>query len=393
LKTASLDLFIFADALGWTLAEKRRFMEDIFRHRQPCETLFGYSCTCDPTILTGELPQDHGHFSFFIYDRAKRAPFAWARKLGWLPEIIAGHHRVRNRISRWTARAFGYTGYFQLYSVPFSKLPWLDYVEKRDLYEPGGILGGQPTIFDYWKQSGLPWMRSDWRSDDATNVTHLKEVLERGEVRLAYLFTSGLDATMHAHTTRSPETDAAFDRFEQWLREIHAIAQTRYERVRLHLFSDHGMTDTLAVSRMMLDFEALGLRFGIDYVAVWDSTMARFWFPGSAAVRDKISAWLEKRDEGRSLTESELRAWGCYFQDGRYGELIYLLNNGVIFAPSFMNQRRVPAMHGFDPAEADSAACWLTNYDCPAPPKRLDGIFGVMKNAADEARSGPVHQR
>jgi len=92
---------------------------------------------------------------------------------------------VRNRVSRWTARANGYTGYFQLYSVPFSRLPWLDYTEKKDIYEPDGILGGQPAIFEYWKKSGLPWMRSDWRSDDATNVAGLKAALKLGEIRLA----------------------------------------------------------------------------------------------------------------------------------------------------------------------------------------------------------------
>ena len=383
MKTASLDLFIFADALGWALAEKRRFMEDVFVQRQPCETLFGYSCTCDPTILTGTLPHEHGHFSFFVHDRARQSPFRWARYLGWIPEIVAGHHRIRNRVSRWTANARGYTGYFQLYSVPFSKLPWLDYTEKRDIYEPGGILGGQPTIFEHWKQSGLPWMRSDWRCNDAVNVAHLKRALGIGEVRLAYLFTSGLDATMHAHTTSGPATDAAFDRFEKWLREIYAIAQDHYEEVRMHLFSDHGMTDTRQTTPMMLEFEALGLAYGRDYVAAWDSTMARFWFPGGTEIRDSVSAWLGKRTEGRIVTEAELKAWGCHFPDGRYGELFYLLHNGTIFAPSFMNQRRVPAMHGFDPAEPDSAASWLANYACPNPPRRLDEIYKIMSSAAE----------
>ncbi|MEI8341346.1 MAG: alkaline phosphatase family protein, partial [Verrucomicrobiota bacterium] len=213
MKKKTLDLFIFADALGWELARKRRFMEDLFPFRQPCDTLFGYSCTCDPSILTGCLPQEHGHFSFFVRARGE-SPFRRARALGWLPELIAGHHRVRNRISRLVAKANGYTGYFQLYSVPFSRLPWLDYTEKRDLYEPGGIIGGQPAIFQFWNQSGRPWMRSDWRCNDATNVAHLKQELERGEVELAYLFTSSLDAVMHAHTTDSPQTDAAFARFE-----------------------------------------------------------------------------------------------------------------------------------------------------------------------------------
>jgi hypothetical protein len=381
MKTESLDLFVFADALGWTQAAKRNFLADLLPLRAPCDTVFGYSASCDPSILTGALPAQHGHFSFFVYDPQK-SPFRWAKNLGWLPEPVAAHHRVRNRVSRWVAKRNNYTGYFQLYSVPFSQLPWFDYTEKRDIYLPGGINGGQTTIFEHWKASGIPWMRSDWRAGDAANIASLKAEIEKGDVRLAYLFTAGLDATMHAHTTNSPETDAAFAKFEQAMREIHALAHSRYREVRIHLFSDHGMTDTVAVSRMRVDFEKAGFVFPRDYAAVWDSTMARFWFPGGDAIREHICDWLRARPEGRILTQEELKSWGCYFPDHKYGEIFYLLNNGTIFAPSFMNRGRVPGMHGFDPREPDSKACWLTSHPCDHTPVQINEIYHVMRAAA-----------
>ena len=386
MKNPSLDLFIFADALGWTQVQRRGFLADLFPHRAPCETIFGYSASCDPSILTGRLPEEHGHFSFFVHE-PRRSPFRWARWLGWLPQLFAAHHRVRNRVSRWVAAHEKYTGYFQLYSVPFSKLPHLDYTEKRDIYLPGGINGGQPTIFEHWEKSGVPWTRSDWRAGDVANVAQLKSELARGAVRLAYLFTAGLDATMHAHTTDSPETDAAFAKFERWVREIHELASAHYDEVRMHVFCDHGMTNTTRVSRMMVDFEKAGFSYGRDYAAVWDSTMARFWFPGGDAVRSALRDWLALRDEGRIVTDRELKAWGCLFPDARYGELFYLLNNGCIFAPSYMNRARVPAMHGFDPAEPDSRACWLTTHAVANPPARINGIFNVMLDAAERAKS------
>ena len=73
---------------------------------------------------------------------------------------------------------------------------------------------------------------------------------------------------------------------------------------------------------------------------------------------------------------------GLPLPDYRYGEVFYLLNNGTIFAPSFMNLRRVPAMHGFDPAMADSAACWLTTHPTLVP-RRINEIYEVMKAAGD----------
>lgn len=381
MKTPSLDLFVFADALGWVQAERRRLLADLLPHRAPCDTLLGYSCTCDPSILTGKLPHEHGHFSFFVF-APERSPFRAARWLGWLPGTLAAHHRVRNVVSRWWARRLGYTGYFQLYSVPFRRLPWLDYTEKRDLYEPGGIIGGQETIFAHWQRSGLPWSRSDWRKGDAENVARLKAELAEGRVRLSYLFTAGLDAVMHAHGTTGAAVDTAFARFAGWMEEIHAVARDHYEEVRLHVFSDHGMANTTATSPMLREFESLGLRYGTDYAAVWDSTMVRFWFPGGPSVLTRVASWLATRSEGRVLTDTELVAHGCHFPDGRYGELWYLLNNGVIFAPSYMNQRRVPGMHGFDPAEPDSQACWLTNHSDYTAPRRIEQIFDVMRAAA-----------
>jgi hypothetical protein len=381
-KTPSLDLFIFADALGWTQVQRRNFLADLFPHRSACGTVFGYSAACDPSILTGKLPAEHGHFSFFVYDPA-HSPFKWARFLSWLPQSLAAYHRVRNRLSRWVAAWNGYTGYFQLYSVPFSFLPLLDYTEKRDIYQPGGINGGQPAIFEHWQKSGVPWARSDWRAGDRPNVEQLKEQITVGKIRLAYLFTAGLDAAMHAHTVSSAETDAAFAQLERWVQEIHALACEHYEVVRIHLFSDHGMTDTVAVSTMMSEFAGAGFVYGRDYAAVWDSTMVRFWFPGGAAIRASIVAWLDARPEGRVVPDAQLREWGCLFPDYRYGEVFYLLNNGTIFAPSFMNLRRVPAMHGFDPAEADSAACWLTTHPTRVP-ARIHEIYEVMKEAGQK---------
>ena len=387
--TPSIDLFVFVDALGWELAQRRRFLTDLLPHRQACDTLFGYSCTCDPSILTGALPYQHGHFSFFTY-APERSPFHWARPLGWIPEIIAAHHRLRNPLSRWVAKNLGYTGYFQLYSTPFKRLPQLDYTEKRDLYEPDGIIGGQPAIFEHWRASGVPWFRSDWRAGDAANMDAMASHLREGKVRLAYLINGGLDATMHAHTTTGPQTDAAFTRLEKWLRDLDTLARTRYAEVRWHIFSDHGMADTHTCSRMMPEFEQLGLRYGKDYAAAWDSTMARFWFPGGASIRTQVETWLAARHEGRLVTEAELKRWCCLFPDRRYGELFYVLNEGVIFAPSFMNQRRVPAMHGFDPDLPQSRACWLTSHEVTEPPARIEGIYHVMRAAADRLAGEPA---
>jgi len=375
-----IDIFIFADALGWAIASRRKFAEKLLPVRNRCETLLGYSSTCDPTILTGAIPSDHGHFSFFI-KAPSESPFTRLRPFGILPEIVAGHHRVRNKVSKFIARRQGYTGYFQLYSVPFSKLPYLDYSEKKDIYEPGGITGGQTTIFEHWQKSGKPWVRSDWRLSDPDNIAHARAEIEKGQVELIYLFTARLDAVMHKYGVDHPEVDAAFDQFEKNLQSLADLASRHYKDVRIHLFSDHGMADVHVCSDMLPRWNKLGLKYGRDYIAVWDSTMARFWFSDDAT-RETATVWLAAQPDGEILTDERLAGYGCLFPDRKYGELFYLLPSGSLFVPSFLNQRKVTAMHGYAPEHPDSAAAWMSNADT-LPVTNLPGIFPVMKAAAE----------
>lgn len=377
----TLHLFIFADALGWELVQHYEVLKAVAPKQNKCATLFGYSATCDPTILTGVSPREHGHFSFFVQSDPSASPFRSMRHIGWLPERIAGYHKLRNQLSRYVAHSKGYTGYFQLYSVPFRFLPWLDYTEKKDIYEPGGIIGGQESIFETWKRSGKDWSRSDWRNGDTRNYADAEELIEKGEVELMYLFTAGLDATMHRHGPWCKETRQAFQAFEERVESLMRLAESKYDDVRLALFSDHGMTEVCQTSDLRVRCEKLPLKYGKDYVAVWDSTMARFWFHNEKS-RALITETLSHATEGRILSADTLREWRCDFPDNAYGELFYLLHPGVLFVPSFLNLSKVPGMHGYAPEHKDSAACWLTNFETHCPVERLEDIFPIMAHAA-----------
>jgi hypothetical protein len=146
------------------------------------------------------------------------------------------------------------------------------------------------------------------------------------------------------------------------------------------------MADTISVSRMMLDFESLGLRYGRDYAAVWDSTMVRFWFPGGATVRRTVEDWLGGRTEGDIVNQKQLSNWRCFFPDGRYGELFYLLRNGTIFAPSYMNRGFVRGMHGYAPTVDDSSACLLSSHAPAAPVTKLSDLHRLMSGAFSQPR-------
>lgn len=138
------------------------------------------------------------------------------------------------------------------------------------------------------------------------------------------------------------------------------------------------MTATPEDYELIPKIDALGLTFGVDYAAVYDSTMARFWFLNPEA-EPAIRAVLEKETQGKILSPEQMKEWGCDFKTNRYGDLFFLVNPGLLLCPSFLGETHLAGMHGYDPTDKDSIASFATNVDLETPPKRLDDLFGLMQ--------------
>ena len=125
---------------------------------------------------------------------------------------------------------------------------------------------------------------------------------------------------------------------------------------------------------------SLSLEFGKDYFAVYDATMARFWFHTEEAER-LIGDALQYLSDGHWLSEETLHSWGCDFPDRRYGDRFYLLKPGILLNPSFMGRYRFAGMHGFDPSHEDSVAFWATNEPHLPRPKGLEDLRRVLSHS------------
>jgi predicted AlkP superfamily pyrophosphatase or phosphodiesterase len=294
---------------------------------------------------------------------------------------------VRRLISKALQAWHGYTGYFQIYNVPFETLPQLDYTEKRDLYQPGGINGGLPTIFDHLRDTGVPFSVSDWRQGDAANLQGATAAVDKGEPAFAYVYLSQLDGLLHSVGTHSSKVPEKMAWYEQRLRKLVEVARRRYRSVKLHVISDHGMADIADTCNLMPEIDALGLRQGHDYAAVYDSTMARFWFlkPGA---REAITSLLAEHPQGRLLSDAELKDFGADFPDQRFGEAFFPLRRGTVLCPCHMGEKPIAGMHGYDPAHADSLATFASTEEPEHAPRRLDDLFGVMQAEADRVSAG-----
>jgi predicted AlkP superfamily pyrophosphatase or phosphodiesterase len=371
----TLSIVTFIDALGWEVLKGRSFMEKELPHRRPLRSTFGFSSACVPSILTGKQPQEHGHWSFF-YKTQGPSPFRGLRWLRHLPRRITDRGRVRSQISKRLKKRLGFKGYFQLYNIPFKHIDRIDYCEKNDLFKPGGINQGD-SIFDRLDDAGVDYHVSDWRSGEPENISSLLGAIEQESIRFAFLYMADMDALLHQVGKDSDRVDEKLEWYEHRLRELLDCAGRHYDEVRLFVCSDHGMATVHTHVDVMTEIESLPLRYGEDYLATYDSTMARFWFETPEA-EAQVRQALSNIHHGRILSDDELEALGCAFAGDQYGELIFLVDPGTIILPSHMGTAPITGMHGYHPDHADSDAALLSNVPPLTDPRGIADVFHLM---------------
>jgi hypothetical protein len=371
-------IFVLIDALGWEWIKANRFLDDVAPYRRALKTVLGYSAGAIPSILTGRQPAEHGRLTMYQRAGASGSPF---RRLRWicnLPPAVVENRYVRRVLKSAAQRCCGIGGYFELYHVPLFSLPYLDVPEKNCVYRPGGV-PGVTSIFDVLHTREVPY-RAYWYAtgSDRELFGQLENELRRGEIEFYFLYLAGVDAFLHEHADDPALVSCFLADYDTGLRRIYEVARQHFTRVGLHVFSDHGMAPTVAT------IDLPSLLAGIDLspqscLQLIDSTMARFWFHSETA-RAAVKAVLRNEESGGWLDETELMSLGAWFPDHRYGEEIYLLSEGVVFAPSHMGRTAPNGMHGFHPAAPHSFASFISSEDYGDKLGSITDIFGVMEH-------------
>lgn len=382
MKKHSVALFIFIDALGWEIVQQHpAFLKDLAPFRKRLRTIFGYSSACDPSIISGRLPNEHGLWSSYYYS-PQTSPFRPLRYLRFLPQVVTDSARVRGRLSQWLARLYGYTGYFQIYNIPFQHLQYFDYAEKKRIYAPSGLPNGK-NIFDEMYERSVAYHVCAAGYHDPSKFAALNDDLQRKDIHLGYVTLGKLDGIMHMQGTQSAQVGELLKWYQQQIEATYRIAQAQYEDVSVYVFADHGMHDVTGTYDLQEQIGSLGLMYGRDYVAMYDSTMARFWFLTEEA-KKLIHSKLEEVSKGRILPDEELEKMGVFFSDGRYGETIFLLDPGILMVPSYMGRKRIPGMHGYHPDEDASYAAMLSNRPLPERLTWIHHIYHLMEDELEE---------
>jgi len=386
-----LPLFVFIDACGWEIIKNDPFAKTVAPNRKKLGSVFGYSSTCVPSILSGRWPVEHRNWSYFVYD-PKNSPFKMLKVLRWLPNKITSRRIFRHWLSKFVKVQLSFRGYFDLYNIPFKYISLYDFTEKKSPLKPKGMNRG-PNIFDFLEERKIAYHVSEPERGEENNLNAVIADIESERIDFAFVYWPGLDGLLHMVGNQSPEVPAKLRGYEQWIEKLMAAAQKHYGEVRLYLFSDHGMANCDELLDLKSKIEPLPLKFGEDYVVVYDSTMARFWFFNDRA-RTEITKVLQTVPQGRIVPDAELAEMRALFEDRYFGELIFLVKEGVLIVPSHMGERPIRAMHGYHPTDPQSYASLCTNQaEIPAEVTAIPDVFKLMTRDAEVAKSRNADSR
>jgi hypothetical protein len=370
---------LLVDALGWELLGRYPGLFGPLAHRRPVETVLGFSSGALPTLLTGRLPSEHGHW--LMYRRAR--PDGAFRELGAL-RLLPGRLRRSWKLGRVLHRFIerrGVGGYFQLYEVPRELLCEFDLCERRDIFAPGAF--GVDSLWEGFARRGARARVWSWRTPEDRNLVELQTAARDGDDAVLFCYTAELDADLHREGSAG---EGVARRLQGYDRLVSGLLEgTRENDVWLYLLSDHGMVDVQGTVDVMGALRGLPWSWPADYLPFFDSTFARFWWRAARA-REAVRERLEALGRGHWLGDEELRREGAWFPSRDYGEDVFLLDPGWLMLPSFMGSRPLRGMHGYSPSHPQMRAALYSNRPLPQGLSHLTQVRGFLEAELDAFR-------
>lgn len=356
-------LLLFVDALRNDYLSQER-TPNLFRILEnqtvyPLKPILGYSDAIKATILTGAYPEDHGYWMFYFLSRSI-SPFGALHGLRWLERIPSEAMRrgakflLSRTALRFLARKLGYHN-LDMHNIPFALAGFFDLTLRLPMNSPH-IFEDHPTLFDILRDNRkkIAYLDSSTMGPRALTGSCLRirrhlqgqvlKDLKHNDV--VFLYLHQLDYYAHRFGIKNPAYEKELKNMDYLLSSLVQNALSMDPDLSIALFSDHGMVDT----RVQLDLSWLMKEPGLgqSFLFALDSTMVRLWYFDDG-VQDRLRHKLEALPYGRFLLPKELKDLHVFFQDGRFGDEVYLLNPGISIFPNFTSYLRPLAMHAYHP--------------------------------------------
>jgi predicted AlkP superfamily pyrophosphatase or phosphodiesterase len=375
------NIFIILDGLGYDQLMKFKPKNLMERGKRAgltsLETLLAYSSGIYPSIWTGLYPDQTNFWTEFIFQEKKR--FSIFSPLSFFPGKYFSRRVAFVLSSIWEKLGlnvrdyFGIQpaiqGYFVRQTVDYRKLPPVD-------------LPYPELISNVYSRNEKNLIYLHYERLDTKNRSDILQYIEGADTAIVCIAET--DHAGHLLGPLSEAYRAFLDSLDERLAQLIDQVEAKWPNIQIYIFSDHGMTVVKQSFDLWTYLEQHGFRLGHDYIAFINSTITSLWF--NHGYQKEIVDLLNRCEFGRVLTHEERIRYHLDFHDRKYGDEIFVVDEGVELIPNFISLAWKPnfGMHGFDPICSSTKAFLIGSERNPSQLKNVVDIYGILKRMGNE---------
>ncbi len=290
------------------------------------------------------------------------------------------------------------------YEIPFSLLKYFNLTEDlKDHREVGAFTS--ESIFDILNHKNKECYYESFTAlglaDNGDDNNRLELALNNAtntNCELYLVYNSVPDSLGHKFGVNSIQLTKGLNMLDNTISKFTNSFIKLCPNTKFIFLGDHGMTNVIskinAEKEIFKIAKAHNLKLNKDYIYFLDSTIVRLWFISlkSAEVLKggmvKSSLFL---NNGSFVDKPYADRNNIPFGDNRYGDLIWLANEGILISPDFFHSNINPlpkGMHGYNPGLESSQGFSITynsiqenNKTNIFEKKELTYIYDILKES------------
>ncbi|MBC8252548.1 MAG: alkaline phosphatase family protein [Ardenticatenia bacterium] len=362
-------LYVFIDGLPYDVAQETDFLAPLCPYRYKVTPGFGYSVNIHAEMFCGRTPDEVGYLNEWAFDpensplrRLKLPRFVYndMRRIRF-PVVDRGLHVVLRNLSPVLAAQ----------NVPFE----YQHMFRRTQHSVYQDFPYTP-FFEEIEEIHLALSETMPVEPGQRDVASFQQAMDAlGTVPNMLVTFCDLDHFGHRYGVWTSEYIERVKDLQKWIARLAEGFLHRHKDGRFFVFSDHGMTNVHDGVQVPLESMLGDAGLG-TYAYFLDSTILRLWILDGSLL-DRAVVLLNSLDCGNIVSEQDRNDFGV--TSGAFGDLIFVLHEGHVFAPSFLGNALPKAMHGYHPNRSGQQTIFLANHEPAIEVGRTLDYYEVFK--------------
>ena len=366
---AEKNLVIFIDSLPFYYIEKMAFLSQFSESIRKIVPGFGYSVNVKAEIFGGYGPDSAGYLNEWTYGPNHRL-----KKYHMFFVLLrpVKHFYYLDRVAhRFFSKLYGRN----ILNIPFEYLSCFVH-RGTEAYRDEFPL---PTIFS--EMNNLRKIcyynyRYGKQRDHQIFADAMKAISSETHDNI-FIASGDLDGAAHLYGVDSGEYSKKIEELDSCICQIYKEFTRNNPNGTFFVISDHGMADVTGSVHINMERQFSAAN-ETTYLYFVDSTMLRVWT--FCEIKNvEIEEFLNALDFGIVLDEKKRLDYAISSKE--FGDIIFLLNEGIVFNPGFMGRRMPKSMHGYLPELESQKGILFTNKCLNKPEYAAKEVFGILRQS------------